>query len=98
VGAARFILTKAGRRIPSPRVSAGDSDGLRSSHSPPTTMNGATMKTILALSVVLLVAGCQKRAATPAADTSAMAPAMSDTGMGGMTHSDSTMARDTAKK
>ena len=56
------------------------------------------MKTILALSVVLLIAGCQKRDATPAADTSAMAPAMSDTGMGGMTHSDSTMARDTAKK
>ena len=58
---------------------------------------GVTMKTILALSVVLVIAGCQKRAATPAADTSAMAPAMSDTGMG-MTHSDSTMARDTAKK
>jgi uncharacterized lipoprotein YajG len=56
------------------------------------------MKTILLLTAVLLVAGCQKRAATPAADTSAMAPAMSDTGMAGMTHSDSTMARDTAKK
>jgi hypothetical protein len=27
-----------------------------------------------------------------------MAPAASDTGMGGMTHSDSTMARDTTKK
>jgi uncharacterized lipoprotein YajG len=57
------------------------------------------MKTILALSAVLLIAGCQKRADTSAtADTSAMAPAMSDTGMTGMTHSDSTMARDTAKK
>lgn len=56
------------------------------------------MKTILAITAVLLVAGCQKRAETPAADTSAMAPAMSDTGMSGMTHSDSTMARDTAKK
>jgi hypothetical protein len=55
------------------------------------------MKTILAISAVLLLAGCQKRAATPAADTSAMAPAMSDTGMAGM-HSDSTMARDTTKK
>ncbi len=52
------------------------------------------MKTILALTAVLLLAGCEKKAATPAADTSA---AMSDTGMG-MTHSDSTMARDTAKK
>jgi uncharacterized lipoprotein YajG len=52
------------------------------------------MKTILALTAVLLIAGCQKRAATPASDTSAMA---SDTGMG-MTHSDSTMARDTARK
>jgi uncharacterized lipoprotein NlpE involved in copper resistance len=51
------------------------------------------MKTILALTAVLLLAGCEKRAATPASDTSAM----SDTGMG-MTHSDSTMARDTAKK
>jgi uncharacterized lipoprotein YajG len=57
-----------------------------------------TMKTILALTAVLLVAGCQKREASPAADTSAMAPAMSDTGMGGMNHSDTTMARDTAKK
>ena len=56
------------------------------------------MKTILALSAVLLIAGCQKRAETTSgADTSAMAPAMSDTGMG-MTHSDSTMARDTTKK
>jgi hypothetical protein len=55
------------------------------------------MKTILALTAVLLCAGCEKRAATPASDTSAMAPMSSDTGMG-MTHSDSTMARDTAKK
>ena len=53
------------------------------------------MKTILALTAVLLIAGCEKREGTPAADTSAMAPAMSDTGM---THSDTTMARDTAKK
>jgi uncharacterized lipoprotein YajG len=56
------------------------------------------MKTILLMTAVLVLAGCQKRAATPAADTSAMAPAMSDTGMSGMTHSDSTMARDTTKK
>jgi hypothetical protein len=56
------------------------------------------MKTILALTAVLLVVGCQKRETTPAADTAAMAPAAGDTGMGGMTHSDSTMARDTAKK
>lgn len=56
-----------------------------------------TMKTILALTAVLLVAGCEKRETTPAADTSAMAPGASDTGMG-MTHSDSMMARDTAKK
>jgi hypothetical protein len=54
------------------------------------------MKTILAMTAVLLLAGCEKRAATPAADTSAMAPA--DTSMGGMTHSDSTMVRDTTKK
>jgi hypothetical protein len=55
------------------------------------------MKTILGLTAVLLVVGCEKRAATPASDTSAMVPATTDTGMG-MTHSDSTMARDTAKK
>ncbi|HEX2251085.1 MAG TPA: hypothetical protein VHH32_12115 [Gemmatimonadales bacterium] len=54
------------------------------------------MKTICALAAVLLVAGCQQRDAAPAADTSAMAPATSDTGMGGMTHSDTAMARDTA--
>jgi uncharacterized lipoprotein YajG len=56
-----------------------------------------TMRTILALTAVLLIAGCQKREGASTADTSAMAPAASDTGMG-MTHSDSTMARDTAKK
>jgi len=55
------------------------------------------MKTILALTAVLLFAGCEKRAATPASDTSAMAPATSDTGMG-MTHSDSAMSQDTTKK
>jgi hypothetical protein len=55
------------------------------------------MKAILALSLVLLVAGCEKRETTPAADTSAMAPGMSDTGAG-MTHSDTTMPRDTAKR
>jgi hypothetical protein len=55
-----------------------------------------TMKTILALTAVLLIAGCEKREASPAADTTGAA--MSDTGMGGMTHSDTTMARDTAKK
>ena len=82
-----------------PRVSAGDSDGLgtRESTAEPTP-EGVTMKTILAMTAVLLLAGCQKRTGTPAADTSAMAPAMSDTGMSGMQHSDSTMARDTAKK
>jgi uncharacterized lipoprotein YajG len=62
------------------------------------TPEGVTMKTILAMTAVLLLAGCQKRAATPAADTSAMAPAMSDTGMAGTTHSDSAMAKDTTKK
>ena len=55
------------------------------------------MKKILLMTAVLVLAGCSKRAATPAADTSAMAPAMSDSGMGGMTHSDSTMSHDTTK-
>jgi uncharacterized lipoprotein YajG len=54
------------------------------------------MKTILMLVAVLALAGCQKRNTASGADTSAMAPAMSDSA--GMTHSDSTMARDTAKK
>jgi hypothetical protein len=54
------------------------------------------MKTILLLTAVLVLAGCERRADTPGADTSAMAPAMSDTA--GMTHSDTTMARDTMKK
>jgi hypothetical protein len=56
------------------------------------------MKTILLMTTVLVLAGCSKRAGTPAADTSAMAPAVSDTGMAGMHHSDSTMAKDTTKK
>jgi hypothetical protein len=56
------------------------------------------MKKILLMTAVLVLAGCSKRADTPGADTSAMAPATSDTGMAGMTHSDSTMARDTTKK
>jgi uncharacterized lipoprotein YajG len=55
------------------------------------------MKTILVMAAVLALAGCQKRGTASGADTSAMAPAASDTGMG-MTHSDSTMARDTTKK
>jgi uncharacterized lipoprotein YajG len=55
------------------------------------------MKTILVMAAVLALAGCQKRGTTSGADTSAaMAPAMSDST--GMMHSDSTMARDTAKK
>jgi hypothetical protein len=54
------------------------------------------MKTILAMTAVLLFAACERRDATPAADTSAMAPATSDTGMAGMEHD--TMPRDTAKK
>ena len=55
------------------------------------------MKTILVLTAVLLLAGCEKRDAAPASDTAAMSPATSDTGMG-MTHSDTAMARDTARK
>jgi uncharacterized lipoprotein YajG len=55
------------------------------------------MKTILVMAAVLALAGCEKRGTTSGADTSAMAPATADT-MSGMTHSDSTMARDTAKK
>jgi hypothetical protein len=55
------------------------------------------MKTILGVTAFLLVAGCEQRDGAPAADTAAVAPATSDTGMG-MTHSDTTMARDTARR
>jgi hypothetical protein len=63
------------------------------------------MKKIMMVAAVLALAGCgPKKSAEPAADTAAMAPAATDTGMGGMSHdsmstsSDSTMARDTTKK
>jgi hypothetical protein len=63
------------------------------------------MKKTILMAAVLVLAGCgEKKADTPAADTAAMAPASTDTGMGGMSHdsmsmsSDSTMARDTTKK
>ncbi|HYF38787.1 MAG TPA: hypothetical protein VD930_03780 [Gemmatimonadales bacterium] len=54
------------------------------------------MKTTLVLTAVLLLAGCERRDAAPASDTSAMSPATSDTGMG-MT-ADTAMARDTARR
>jgi hypothetical protein len=51
------------------------------------------MKTILMLTVVVLLAGCgDKRGTTSGADTTA---AMSDTAM---THTDTTMAHDTTAK
>ena len=54
------------------------------------------MKTILLMAAVLALASCEKKGTASGADTSAMAPAMSDSV--GMMHSDSTMARDTAKR
>jgi hypothetical protein len=65
------------------------------------------MKKTMMLAAVLVLVGCgPKKEAAPAADTAAMAPAATDTGMGmsNMSHdsmsmsSDSTMARDTTKK
>ena len=63
------------------------------------------MKKTMMLAAMLVLVGCgEKKAEAPAADTTSMAPAAADTGMGGMTHdsamapSDSTMARDTTKK
>ena len=59
------------------------------------------MKKTLLMAAVVMLAGCgEKKAEAPAADTAAMAPAATpaDTGTGGMSHSDSTMARDTTKK
>jgi hypothetical protein len=60
------------------------------------------MKKTLLMAAVLVLAACGKKGseAAPAADTSAVAPAPApaDTGMmshdTGMTHSDTTMARD----
>jgi outer membrane lipopolysaccharide assembly protein LptE/RlpB len=52
------------------------------------------MKTILLMAAVLVLAGCgEKRGTTSGADTTGMAPAMTDTAA---TMSDTTMMRDTA--
>jgi hypothetical protein len=62
------------------------------------------MKKTMMMAAVLVLVGCgEKKAAAPAADTAAMAPAAADTGMSMSKDSmpmssDSTMARDTAKK
>jgi hypothetical protein len=54
------------------------------------------MKTILLMAAVLVFAGCgERRGTTSGADTSGMAPTTADTSS--MTHSDSTMMRDTTK-
>ncbi|HEV8177340.1 MAG TPA: hypothetical protein VGP44_06580 [Gemmatimonadales bacterium] len=54
------------------------------------------MKTILLMTVVLVLAGCgDRKGTTSGADTSGMAPTMADSSS--MMHSDSTMMRDTAK-
>ena len=54
------------------------------------------MKTILLMAAVLVLAGCgERKGTTSGADTSGMAPAVTDTSS--MTHSDTTMPRDTAK-
>ncbi|HEU4681497.1 MAG TPA: hypothetical protein VFS51_07125, partial [Gemmatimonadales bacterium] len=56
------------------------------------TPEGVTMKTILMLTAVVLLAGCgDRRQTTSGADTTA---AMSDTTM---VHSDTAMPRDTAR-
>ena len=63
------------------------------------------MKKTMMMAAVLVLVGCgEKKTGGMAGDTAAMAPAAADTGMAGMSHdsmpmsSDSTMARDTAKK
>ncbi len=65
------------------------------------------MKKTMMLAAALVLVGCgEKKSDTMTADTAAMAPAASDTGMGmgGMSHdsssmmSDSTMARDSMKR
>jgi hypothetical protein len=62
------------------------------------------MKKLLLMSAILLVAACgeRKAAEAPPAETTGEMAAPGDTGMGmshdtSMTHSDTTMARDTAK-
>lgn len=60
------------------------------------SLDGVTMKTILLMTAVLVLAGCgEKKGTTSGADTSGMAPAMADSSS--MMHSDSMMTRDTAK-
>jgi hypothetical protein len=57
--------------------------------------DGATMKTILLMTAVLVLAGCgDRKGTTSGADTSAMGPATTDTAA--MTTSDTAMTRDTA--
>jgi hypothetical protein len=62
------------------------------------------MKKTLMMAALLVLVGCgEKKAEAPAADTAAMAPMSTDTGMAGMAHdsmsmSDSMMARDTTSK
>jgi hypothetical protein len=52
------------------------------------------MKTILMLTAVLVLAGCgDRRGTTSGADTSGMAPVLTDTAA---MHSDTAMTRDTA--
>lgn len=53
------------------------------------------MKTILLMTAVLVLAGCgDRKGTTSGADTSGMAPAVTDTAA--TMHSDSAMTRDTA--
>jgi hypothetical protein len=92
----RFTLTKLEHDVLSRRASAQQRRGLAPQlmHRRP-SLRKMTMKTTLVLTAVLLLAGCEKRDGAPASDTSAMSPATSDTGM---THTDTTMARDTARR
>jgi hypothetical protein len=75
------------------RVCTGDSDAQKPEIHCQPTPEGVTMKTILMLTAVVLLAGCgDRRGTTSGADTTA---AMSDTTM---MHTDTAMTADTAAK
>jgi hypothetical protein len=72
------------------RATNGSDAGIHRHLSP----DGATMKTILLMTAVLVLAGCgDRKGTTSGADTSAMTPAVGDTAA---MHSDTAMTRDTA--
>ena len=90
---AHLAQTKAARYL---RPTSARRERLRPEFHHQLSLDGETMKTILLMTAVLVLAGCgEKKGTTSGADTSGMAPAIADSSS--MMHSDSTMMRDTTK-